>query len=186
MKILEWLVSGFDTSNRFPSKGESPADVELRHDLSFVRAIVIVGFLVGLVGLGAFTGFWYEKSGWDGFTDGFTIFFWALACYAIGSLLGFLFGIPRVLQGRVANSDSPSSSGGPGSRPGATYQLLINTNLDDISDWLTKIVVGVGLVQLKTIPGFIYRLAVLIAGKHGEQVPFTIAVVLYFTTVLSH
>jgi hypothetical protein len=62
--------------------------------------------------------------------------------------------------------------------------LAVNTNLDDVSDWLTKIVVGVGLVELREIPGLLLRLARLIAGELGvNQVPFIIAVIAYFTTV---
>lgn len=57
MKILEtnWLLSRLDISNRLPSKS-SPGEVELQQDLSFVRAIVIVGFLVGLGGLFGYAG----------------------------------------------------------------------------------------------------------------------------------
>ena len=62
--------------------------------------------------------------------------------------------------------------------------MLINTNLDDVSDWLTKIVVGVGLVELRKIPGLLLRLAGMIAGELGSnQVPFIIAVIVYFTIV---
>src|SRR6202012_4347277 len=66
----------------------------------------------------------------------------------------------------------------------STYQLVVNTNLDDVSDWLTKIVVGVGLVELRKIPGLLLRLAGLIAGELGaNQGPFIVAVLVYFTTV---
>jgi hypothetical protein len=47
-----------------------------------------------------------------------------------GLLLGFLFGLPKTLE-----------RSGKG-------RLTTNTNLDQISDWLTKILVGLGLVQL--------------------------------------
>jgi hypothetical protein len=59
----------------------------------------------------------------------------ASAAAAIGGLLGFLFGIPRTLQ-----SDAPSNDG--------STRYLGNTNLEQISDWLTKIIVGLSLVQL--------------------------------------
>ena len=68
--------------------------------------------------------------------------------------------------------------------PRPTYQLIVNTNLDDVSDWLTKIVVGVGLVELRKIPDLLFRLASMIAGELGaNQVPFIISVLVYFTTV---
>jgi tetratricopeptide (TPR) repeat protein len=56
------------------------------------------------------------------------------AAFAAGGFLGFLFGVPRVSEG-VANPKAPSGS------------VVSNTNLEQVSDWLTKIVVGVTLVQ---------------------------------------
>lgn len=75
-----------------------------------------------------------------------------------GALVGFVFGIPRSLQGadagtaappkadtaKAAATDSGSGRSEPGYRP--------NTSLEQISDWLTKILVGVGLTQLTQIP----------------------------------
>ncbi len=64
-----------------------------------------------------------------------------------------------------------------------TYELLIITNLDDVSDWLTKIVVGVGLVELRKIPGTIYHYSVLIAGSDQQVAPLISAVIVYFTVL---
>jgi len=72
-------------------------------------------------------------------------------------LLGFLFGIPRVLQ-KDSQSEAAESKSGIVPRS-AGYQLIINTNLDDVSDWLTKILLGVGLVELQKLPSLVYRLA---------------------------
>ena len=41
----------------------------------------------------------------------------------------------------------------------------VNTNLEDISDWLTKTIVGVGLTQLYNIPSFMWR----VSGKLNTQ-----------------
>jgi hypothetical protein len=57
-----------------------------------------------------------------------------------GGLLGFLFGIPRALAGPEQGDDADTRRG-----------YLPNTNLEQISDWLTKILVGVGLVQFTTL-----------------------------------
>src|SRR6266536_4604338 len=65
--------------------------------------------------------------------------FVAMAAMVSGGLVGFLFGIPRSLQ-------VDRDGAGPNSEP-----VRPNTNLEQISDWLTKILVGVGLVQLGTI-----------------------------------
>jgi hypothetical protein len=59
---------------------------------------------------------------------------------AAGGLFGFLFGIPRVLQ---KNGKSPSED--PGSMAAS------NTNLEQVSDWLTAIIIGASLVQLESI-----------------------------------
>lgn len=68
-----------------------------------------------------------------------------------GGALGFLFGIPRTLQQEAAN---PGSEGGPGAEAGSTGPRIdyrVNTNLEQISDWLTKILVGVSLTQISEI-----------------------------------
>lgn len=57
---------------------------------------------------------------------------------AVGVVLGFLFSVPR---SPLAESDDASSDA----------LLLTNTNLSKVSDWLTTMLVGVGLTQLHTI-----------------------------------
>lgn len=57
---------------------------------------------------------------------------------ATGSLVGFLFGVP--VRGTSGPRDPDS---------GVPYRG--NTSLEQISDWLVKILVGVGLVQLTTL-----------------------------------
>jgi len=66
-----------------------------------------------------------------------------LSAAAAGTLIGFLFGIPRFLS---------SAPGGNTSQAGSyRSNFSHNTNLEQISDWLTKILVGVGLVEAKKI-----------------------------------
>jgi hypothetical protein len=62
-----------------------------------------------------------------------------------GGIVGFLFGIPRTVP--VANGSADSTR----------YQG--NTNLEQVSDWLSKIIVGVGLVQLGRLLPALGRLA---------------------------
>ena len=111
--------------------------------------------------------------------------FWALACYALGALTGFLFGIPRVLQ-RPARLGASQSKPDNESKPQtlSSYELVINTNLDDVSDWLTKIIVGVGLVEIRKIPDLIYGLSKLIAGNNSDTLaPLVIAIIIYFAVL---
>lgn len=69
----------------------------------------------------------------------------ALAAVTVGSALGFLFGIPRARAVAANGQISQEATFTPGSS-------LPNTNLEQISDWLTKILVGATLVQLGNIP----------------------------------
>jgi len=68
----------------------------------------------------------------------------------IGCLLGFIFAIPRTASAR--NSDGAHSASGDTSHTTPTSAVETNSNLVEISDWLTKILVGVGLVELNKIP----------------------------------
>jgi CheY-like chemotaxis protein len=73
------------------------------------------------------------------------------AASVCGWFLGFLFGIPRALQ----NSDLRSAQTEVGDTSARAGSLAIryqaNTNLEQISDWLTKIIVGVSLTQIPSI-----------------------------------
>jgi hypothetical protein len=61
------------------------------------------------------------------------------SAFLVGGFTGFLFGIPRTI-----------TAPGPNPSTGVT-QFQGNTNLEQVSDWLTKIIVGVGLVQIGRI-----------------------------------
>jgi hypothetical protein len=80
---------------------------------------------------------------------------WALAWFVSGILLGFLFGIPKIQQAEHPSSQTAVTP----STPSPDYRQQINTNLEQISDWLTKIIVGLGLVQLRQLPGYLALLA---------------------------
>jgi hypothetical protein len=105
--------------------------------------------------------------------------FIAGAASALGVLIGFLFGIPRTLQQGQSNATN-------GAQRLATLQPLgINTNLEQISDWLTKIIVGVGLVQLKQVPRYASEFATYLAKAFGAPNPvpdsFVFCVIVYFS-----
>ena len=86
----------------------------------------------------------------------------------VGGLLGFLFGIPRSLQNGVSDLQSqaePCSTQASSTAPVWGYRA--NTNLEQISDWLTKILIGVGLTQLTAIPGKLDQLTKYVAPGLG-------------------
>jgi hypothetical protein len=79
------------------------------------------------------------------------------ACFLSGALIGFLFHIPRAL----------SSDSGIRSRE-QDNRLITNTNLEQVSDWLTKIIVGVTLVQLGNVTRRFGELATSVSSIFGS------------------
>ena len=73
----------------------------------------------------------------------------AVAIFFFGILIGFIFGIPRFLS-QEPRPSTMTTSNGMTTQEESPYQD--NTNFDQISDWLTKIIVGVGLIQLAQAP----------------------------------
>lgn len=76
-----------------------------------------------------------------------------------GAALGFLFGVPRVL---AAQPD-------PYAPPSASPAYLANTNLEQVSDWLTKLLIGAGLTQLGNLASWFRQLCVLLAPAFGAR-----------------
>ncbi|MFI5099242.1 MAG: hypothetical protein ACHQE5_01810 [Actinomycetes bacterium] len=77
------------------------------------------------------------------------------AALASGALVGLLFGVPRS-AGVDHKSASPSG-------------YLANTNLEVIADWLTKIIVGVGLVQFKAIAAAVVAVSAALAASFRDN-----------------
>lgn len=76
-----------------------------------------------------------------------------LSAASVGALLGFVFAVPRV----IARENS-------GAADGAGSKLLdTNTNLEKISDWLTTMLVGVGLSQLTNLGDIMFKFRVFLA-----------------------
>ncbi len=91
----------------------------------------------------------------------------------VGFLLGFIFCIPRTAKPTEAvaaatthgTAAAGTSTDGPDRESTAIAASIVetNTNLVDISDWLTKILVGVGLVELNKIPQSLRALCTFLA-----------------------
>ena len=100
-----------------------------------------------------------------------------------GGLLGFLFGIPKALQLREGPEAArqKDQEDDKGNRP--AYRA--NTNLEEVSDWLTKILVGVGLTQLNAIPRKVVAFGAYFGAPLGADAVtgerFAAAVLLYFS-----
>ena len=97
---------------------------------------------------------------------------WAAAFFAVGVASGFLFGIPRTVQ-----SDGQGTAG---------FEQRVNTNLEQISDWLTKILVGLGLSQLGNLPSKLQETAGYIAEGMGNTAAhrvYACGIMVYFSVV---
>jgi len=90
--------------------------------------------------------------------------------------MGFLFGIPRSLQ----QDGNGSAAGGTGTAP-TESRLRVNTNLEQISDWLTKILVGVGLTQIKDLRPRLWSVAGEVAPGLGNSKVVAAAVMINFS-----
>ncbi|HXF32228.1 MAG TPA: hypothetical protein VN522_11975 [Solirubrobacterales bacterium] len=113
------------------SKSKNPLDL----GLTLSPAFPIVATLVYAAG-----GSFEEGSDfWSVLAAGIII---SGAALIVGTLLGFLFAIPRMRE-----------------KAGAEAAVVPNTNLNEISDWLTKILVGLGLVQLGKVTGGVKSMA---------------------------
>jgi hypothetical protein len=125
------------------------------------------------------------------------------AAFSSGGTLGLLFSVPKVRQTIVPAQ--PVATGQPivpappmapaqtavtegdkndDSKDGRIARIMFNNNLSEISDWLTKIIVGVGLTQLTNIPPFIGKIGTKLSPIFGGQLSgrvLAISIVIYFT-----
>lgn len=124
--------------------------------------------VASIIGAAAIIAFWFGTSAANGGVRAALIMLGVSGAAAVvGGFLGFLFGIPRFDYaareaaaaasgantgasppgGTPANaSASTTTGGGSGTRIAARYKP--SANLDEIADWLTKIIVGLGLTQI--------------------------------------
>ncbi|TDN39152.1 hypothetical protein A8B98_20450 [Hymenobacter sp. UV11] len=96
----------------------------------------------------------------------------ALCCLSAGGVVGFLFGIPH-----VSPATQPVGSGANGS----TTQP--STSLEQVSDWLTKIIIGVGLVELSEIANHLATLGKLIGRAAGINMVVPQLLVVIFAVI---
>lgn len=105
---------------------------------TYLWGSIIIAIILGVVMIAMISGYSVSIATkyFSAFGCGILI---AGASLSSGGFLGFIFGIPSMSQ-------TP------------TAKLKYNDNLVQISDWLTKIIVGVGLTQLYNIPRFIRKI----------------------------
>jgi hypothetical protein len=132
--------------------------------------------VAGVGGLASFSAQFSQSKGLSVFAVAIVV---AGASALSGSLIGFLFGIPRVqgkqapdeVEGETVESESGSLAHVP------------NSNLIQISDWLTKILVGVGLTQIGNVGNAASNIGQALKPALGDVASgaaFGVVVVLYF------
>jgi hypothetical protein len=140
-----------------------------------LKALVTIMFF-GVVAIGFISFHKGAVASWKIF--GLSLSF-ALVALLCGGVMGFLFGIPRSLQ-RGNGDGSTEENGG---RRGYGD----NTNLEQISDWLTKIIVGVSLTQLPSIERRFNQVCISMSkgfsGSLSEPFayPFVAALLIFFS-----
>lgn len=123
----------------------------------------------------------------------------SLASLLGGGLFGFLFGLPHADRAPSSSTSAPSSgphitnaasaSGTPSrfhASPPATPRVDVapSTNLQQIADWLTKLILGAGLTQIYRLPHAASVLFHSMASAFGGSVSaaqFSGGIVIYFT-----
>jgi hypothetical protein len=92
------------------------------------------------------------------------------AAFFVGTIGGFLFGVPKVRTislEPVGQHDTPP-------RPPPPDEISVyrdNTNLEEVSDWLTKIIIGIGLAQFREIGSAVLTIGDRIGSaidQHGD------------------
>jgi hypothetical protein len=156
-----------------------PNELKKQQDLRRVVTALAITTAAGLIGI-------FISTGWSCAVA----LLWAGACLVTGALVGFLFGIPKEVQGD-AKPASAATVAQASAQPSAAYEQRVNTNLEQVSDWLTKIIVGLGLVELRNIPDHLQSIAAFLARSYdSKQCPafgncpaFGGAVTVYFAVV---
>ncbi len=116
---------------------EGPAELSRVPDAParLERAVVRLAQSLTLIGVVAVLVFAIGDSVWSRvFSTGVVLLFAAAAC---GALVGFLFALPR--EAAVVSADAPQ------------LRYLSNSNLLKVSDWLTTIIVGLALVNIRSV-----------------------------------
>ena len=104
--------------------------------------------------------------------------------FAIGMLFGFLFGFPPADSSATHSAAQTSNSPSQGASKQRTSPFQ-HTNLHEISDWLTKVIVGAGLVDLTRLPPQVLKLAWFMAMHIDPRHPspaVALAVLGYFSS----
>lgn len=116
-------------------------------------------FTLFLVNLGIITAFATQYSSYSQQISVLSVgFAFAFAALIFGYFIGFIFGLPRTHPQESRSFESNNFNNTSNEERSTQYSLYSeNSNLENISDWLSKILVGVGLIQLTLIPTYLHK-----------------------------
>jgi hypothetical protein len=136
------------STRRGRAPGRSNAGAQIQRGAMYVMASLIAATVVvaALLTLSIGTSPWAKGLG-----VGVTLFLLAGAAAAVGAALGFLFGLPRSRFTDELAATPPATAAGSTASKHASTHYLGNSNLIKVSDWLTTIVIGLGLVNLANL-----------------------------------
>jgi hypothetical protein len=156
MRFLQWLGSLIPSYRGNKTAGEPPPFT--LHAVHSLFCVIVSGLVIVV---------FHHVCNYE-FCKAATSLLWALAALAAGGAAGFLFGIPKVDQD---------------DRDKASYSQRVNTSLTEISDWLCKIVVGLGLIELRTLPDHLDTMAARLSGDLGPPTTqaFANGLILFFS-----
>jgi hypothetical protein len=136
-------------STTTPAKTGAPlsAGAQIQRGAMYITAgLILAAVLVSvLLMFSTGTGTWAKGIG-----VGVTLFLLCNAAACVGAALGFLFGLPRSRFTDELAGTPNTGAAAPAPKPASTHYLG-NSNLIKVSDWLTTIVIGLGLVNLANL-----------------------------------
>jgi tetratricopeptide (TPR) repeat protein len=163
--MFAWLGNLFSRlGNWIFARGVATGDTDPRHTQIWQQLLVIESFTIRFYALIALFILLYsfgqisdlvDSSDWRQAASVLGILVGVVTASTIaGGFIGFLFGLPKQVQPSGAGSQDEPPATRPtadksGLRRGAFFRG--NSNLEEVSDWVTKIIVGLGLVEAKSL-----------------------------------
>jgi hypothetical protein len=157
------------------------------HVLGELFGILVAGLLVAFL-----LGVVQTTSRWSSALFAIAV---AMASAAVGGLFGLLFGIPRALTlspppgTPPATTPAASSDGSQDSttetQEGSVGGYSANTNLEQVSDWLTKLLLGAGLTQIARVPSALKSVGSYLSPEIGGSGSASIATTIVVLNLLT-
>ena len=154
LAVLSFAAASLTTRTALPAAATA---AQLR-DAGMILCIALSLFGFGLLFTGASTTLATDDARLSALN---CAMLWAAAWFLAGFLAGFLFGVPKVVGDGAQGA--PASGTNQALQSTSSFAQRPNTNLEQISDWLTKIIVGLGLVELRRAPDHLKSAATWVA-----------------------